>query len=189
MNPCHEARITSACSRPESACLSLTLACRAVVSRPLKRGVMLLPRMRTIFLLYLALSAALFFAGGSQASAQGKDPSPSPSPEEREKEEHTKDPIYSAREVDVRAKVIRVLDDPPGPGSDCRGRLKLLVIVRAVLRKSGKVTEVELVKGSGCSRYDTDAIRAVQNVKFNPALKDNRPVSQYQRFEYRHTRF
>jgi TonB family protein len=155
----------------------------------LKAGVMLLPRMTTIFLLQLALSSALFFAGGFEASAQEKDPSPTPSPEEHQKEERTEDPIYSAREVDVRAKVIRLLDDPPNPGSDCRGRLRLLVMVRAVLRKSGKVTEVELIKGSGCSRYDTDAIRAVQNVKFDPALKDNRPVSQYQRFEYLHTRF
>ena len=145
--------------------------------------------MTTIFLLQLALSSVLFFAGGFQASAQRKDPSPTPSPEEHQKEERTEDRIYSAREVDVRAKLIRPLDDPPSPGSDCRGRLRLLVIVRAVLRKSGKVTEVELVEGSGCSRYDTEAIRAVQNVKFNPALKDNRPVSQYQRFEYLHTRF
>jgi TonB family protein len=150
---------------------------------------MLLRRMTTIFFLQLALSSGLFFAGGFQASAQEKDPSPTPSHKEREKEERTDDRIYSAREVDVKAKVIRLFDDPPTPGSDCRGRLRLLVIVRAVLRKSGKVTEVELVKGSGCSRYDSDAIRAVQNVKFDPALKDNRPVSQYQRFEYLHTRF
>src|SRR5687768_1384417 len=118
--------------------------------RPVNSDVMLLPRMTTIFLLQLALSSALFFAGAFQASAQGKDPSPTPSPEEREKEERTEDRIYSAREVDVKAKVIRLLDDPPTPGSDCRGRLRLMVIVNAVLRKSGKVTEVELVKGSGC---------------------------------------
>jgi TonB family protein len=150
---------------------------------------MLLQRMAMTFPLQLALSSSLFCAGGFQASAQGKDPSPTPSPEEHQKEERTEDPIYSAKEVDVRAKVISLHDDPPSPGSDCRGRLRLLVMVRAVLRKSGKVTEVELIKGSGCSRYDTDAIRAVQNLKFNPALKDNRPVSQYQRFEYLHTRF
>src|SRR5687768_15482055 len=113
---------------------------------------MLLPRMTRIFLLQLALSSALFFAGGFEASGQEKDPSPTPSPEERQKEGRTEDPIYSAREVDVRAKV-SLLDDPPTPGSDCRGRLRLLVMVGAVLRKSGKVTEVELIKGSGCSRY------------------------------------
>jgi TonB family protein len=148
-----------------------------------------LQRMTTIFLLQLALSSALFCAGGFQVSAQGKDPSPTPSTEEHQKAEGSDDPIYSAREVDVRAKVLSLHDDPPSPGSDCRGRLRLLVMVRAVLRKSGKVTEVELIKGSGCSRYDTDAIRAVQNLKFDPALKDNRPVSQYQKFEFLNTRF
>ena len=150
---------------------------------------MLLPRMTTIFLLQLALSSAFFFAGSFQASAQEKDPSPTPSPEEHQKEERTEDPIYSAKEVDVRAKVIRVLDDPPKPSTDCRGRVRLLVIVSAVLRKSGKVSEPELVRGSGCNSYDTDAIRAVSNVKFTPVLKGNQPVSQYQRFEYLHTRF
>ena len=150
---------------------------------------MLLPGMTTIFLVKLALSFALFFVGGFQASAQEKNPSPTPSPKEDQKEERTEDPIYSAREVDVRAKLIRPLGDPPNPGSDCRGRLRLLVMLRAVLRKSGQVTEVELISGSGCSRYDTNAIRAVQNLKFDPALKDNRPVSQYQRFEFLHTRF
>jgi TonB family protein len=150
---------------------------------------MLLPRMTRIFLFQLALSSALLFAGGFHANAQGKDPSPTPSAEKREKEEPDDDTIYSVKEVDVRAKVIRLLDDPPKPGTDCPGRMRLLVIVRAVLRKSGKVTEAELVKGSGCNSYDTDAMRAVRNVKFNPALKDNRPVSQYQRFEYQYSRF
>jgi TonB family protein len=150
---------------------------------------MLLLKMTTTFLLQLALSAALFFAAGLPASAQEKHPSPTPSPEEHQKEERAEDPIYSAREVDVRAKLIHPLDDPPTPGSDCRSRLRLLVMVSAVLRKSRQVTEVELIKGSGCSRFDTDAIRVVQNLKFNPALKNNRPVSQYQRFEFLHTRF
>ena len=148
---------------------------------------MLLLRMTTTFLLQLALTAALFCAGGFQASAQ--DPSPTPSPEEQQKEKLAEDPIYSSREVDVRAKVIRPLDDSPQPGTDCRRRVRLLVIVSAVLRKSGKVSEPELVRGSGCNSYDRDAIRAVSNVKFNPALKDNRPVSQFLRFEYLLTRF
>ncbi len=150
---------------------------------------MLLPRMTKIFLLQVALSSAVFFAGGFKANAQAKDPSPTPSPEIREKEEHAEDRIYSGKEVDVKAKVIRLLDDPPKPGADCPGRMRLVVSVRAVLRKSGKVTETELLKESGCSSYDQDAIRAVRNVKFNPALKDDRPVSQYQVFEYQYSRF
>jgi len=159
----------------------------ALNARQLMPGVRLLLRTTMILLLQLALGSALFCAGGFQARAQ--DPSPTPSPEEHQKEKRDEDPIYSSREVDVRAKVIRPLDDSPQPGTDCRGRVRLLVIVSAVLRKSGKVSEPELVSGSGCDSYDRDAIRAVSNVKFNPALKDNRPVSQFQRFEFLHTRF
>jgi hypothetical protein len=107
-----------------------------------------------IFLLQLALSCAVFFAGGLAASAQAKDPSPTPSPEKREKEEPAEDRIYSVKEVDVKAKVIHLLDDPPNPGTDCPGRVTLLVSVGAVLRKSGKVTEAELIKGSGCKSFD-----------------------------------
>ncbi|MFN2513982.1 MAG: TonB family protein [Pyrinomonadaceae bacterium] len=151
---------------------------------------MLLPRMTTIFLLQLALSTVVFFAGSFRDIAQTKDPKPRPTTAEKsEKDEPAEDKIYSAKEVDVKAKVIRLLDDPPKPGADCPGRMRLVVSVRAVLRKSGKVTETKLVKESGCSSYDQDAIRAVSNVKFNPALKDNRPVSQYQVFEYKYSRF
>ncbi len=140
--------------------------------------------MTRIFLLQLALSSALFFGGGFQANAQGKegkDPTPTPSPEQQE-EERTEDPIYSAREVDVRAKVR--LDESPSPGPECLGRRKHLVMVRAVLSKSGKVTEVELVKGSGCSTYDREAIRVVQNLKFKPAMKNNRPVFNFRNLNF-----
>lgn len=153
---------------------------------------MSLPEMTTRFLLPLALSAAVcFFDGGVSIIAQTQDPkpSPTPTPERREKEEPSEDRIYSTQEVDVKAKVLRILDDPPKPGTDCPGRMRLLVIVAAVLDKSRKVIETELIKESGCSSYDKDAIRALRNLKFTPALKDNRPVSQYQRFEYVYTRF
>ena len=145
--------------------------------------------MTTRFLLQLALGSVVFFAGDFRDIAQTQDPKPgpTPAPETREKEEGTEDRIYSAKEVDVRAKVMRY--DPPTPGTDCPGRMRLLVGVSAVLRKSGKVTEAEIVKESGCTSYDNDAIRVVGKLKFNPALKDNRPVSQYQRFEFLYSRF
>jgi len=151
---------------------------------------MLRAGMTTRFLLQLALGSVFFFAGNFRDFAQTQDPkpSPTPAPEKREKEEPTEDRIYSAKEVDVKAKVMRFGNDPPGPGTDCPGRIRLLVGVSAVLRKSGKVTEAEVVRESGCASYDNDAIRVVRKLKFNPALKDNQPVSQYQRFEFLYTR-
>ena len=150
---------------------------------------MLLRSMTTRFLCQLALSFAVFSGGALAILAQTKSPSPSPTPEKRESEETTEDTIYSAKEVDVTAKVTRPLEDPPKPGTDCPGRMKLLVTVRSVLRRSGDVTEVELVRESGCNSYDKDAVRAVRKMKFSPALKDHRPVSQSQVFEFLYTRF
>ena len=151
---------------------------------------MLRAGMTTRFLLQLALGSVFFFAGNFRDIAQTQDrkPSPRPSPEKSEKEEPFEDRIYSAKEVDVKAKVMRFGVDPPSPGTDCRGRTRLLVSVTAVLRKSGKVTEVEVVRESGCTSYDNDAIRVVRKLKFDPASKDNQPVSQYQRFEFLLTR-
>ena len=157
----------------------------------LNSDVMLLRIMTRRFLCRLALVSAVLFVGHFAILAQTKNPgpSPSPAPERREKAELTEDRVYSAKEVDVKAKVIRPLDNTPAPGTDCRSRMRLLVVVRAVLHKSSDVRQVELVEKSGCNSYDEDAIRAVGKMKFTPALKDNRRVSQYQVFEFQYSRF
>ena len=58
------------------------------------------------------------------------------------------------------------------------------VTLRIVLRKSGSVTDVTVVKSSGCS-YDQEAVKTVQKLKFEPAIKAGQQVSQYLNFEYR----
>jgi TonB family protein len=160
-------------------------------AHPLISTVMFLRILTSQFLCQLVLSSVLFFAGDFAGPSQTKNPSPSPSPtpEKHEKEEPAEDKVYTAKEVDVKAKVKRPLENTPKPGTDCPGRMRLLVVVRAVLHRSTEVRQVELVKGSGCNSYDEDAIRAVGNMKFTPALKDNRPVSQYQVFEFQYSRF
>ena len=159
--------------------------------RRVNSTVMLLRIMTRRFLCRLALVSAVLFVGHFAILAQTKNPgpSPSPAPERREKAEPTEDRIYSAKEVDVKAKVIRPLDNTPAPGTDCRSRMRLLVVLRAVLHKSSDVRQVELIEKSGCNSYDEDAIRAVGKMKFTPALKDNRRVSQYQVFEFQFSRF
>ena len=113
--------------------------------------------------------------------AQDRKASPSPTPQECEKDDGN-DRVYTAKEVDVKAKVKNRLDNPPQPGSDCpRGSAR--VVLRAVLHKSGKVTGVKLIKRMFCS-YDQQAIEAVRKFKFTPAIKDGHPVSQYADIEY-----
>ncbi len=149
---------------------------------------MLLRRMLITLLSRLVFISAVFFAASVPILAQTKNPSPSPSPtpQEREKEEATEDRIYTGKEVDVKAKVIRPLENTPNPGTDCRSRMRLVVVVSAVLHKSGDVRQVELVEESGCNSFDEDAVRSVRKMKFTTALKDNRPVSQYIVFKFQY---
>ena len=135
------------------------------------------------------MSYGFFFPGTLPAAAQTKNPGPSPTPEKRVKEAPSEDRIYSAKEVDVKAKITRLWEQPPSPGTDCPRRMRLFVAVHAVLRRSGDVTQVELIKESGCDSYDKDVMKVVRTVKFTPALKDGLPVSQHQRFEFEHRRF
>ena len=97
-----------------------------------------------------------------------------------------KDRVYTAQEVDVKAKVTNQLENLPGLRSDCPDRGK--VSLTAVLRKWGKVTDIKLTKSIGCS-FDKQAIDAVRKLKFRPALKDGQPVSQLSVIEYEGKRY
>ena len=91
------------------------------------------------------------------------------------------DPIYTVDQVDVKAKVKNQLENLPNAKNDCP--IPVYVSLRVVLRKSGKVTDLTVVKSSGCS-YDQEAIRVVKKLKFNPAIKSGQQVSQYSNIEY-----
>jgi TonB family protein len=89
--------------------------------------------------------------------------------------------IYTASEVDVRANVKNRLERLPKRKSDCPDKVQ--VSLRVVLRKSGKVTDIAILKTSGCS-YDQEAFKAAEKLRFDPALKGGQPVSQYSDLEY-----
>lgn len=90
--------------------------------------------------------------------------------------------VYSPDEVDVKAKVRKSLQRLPERRSDCLDPVRAKV--RAVLHKSGKVTEVIVTEPSGCS-YDREVIKVVKKLNCSPAMKDGRPVSQYSEIEYK----
>jgi TonB family protein len=94
------------------------------------------------------------------------------------------DPVYSVDQVDVRAKVKNQLENLPDAKNDCP--IPVRVSLRVVLRKSGKVTDITVVKSSGCS-YDQEAIRVVKKLKFDAAVKSGQRVSQYSDIEYNTT--
>ena len=92
------------------------------------------------------------------------------------------DRVYTAGEVDVKAKITNKFENVPENGSDCprQGMVRLQI----TLHKSGRVTEVTIMKGMNCS-YDKATVEIARKFKFTP-VKDGQQVSQYQIFEYRY---
>jgi hypothetical protein len=91
-------------------------------------------------------------------------------------------PVYSAKEVTRRAKII----DPANLnalyeafGRDAHGR----VIIDAVLCRSGKVTDIKVIESAPPTMGEFVA-RAVSLIRFTPAELDWHSVSQSQRFEF-----
>lgn len=89
---------------------------------------------------------------------------------------------FSPRDVDRRA---RILSKPEAPRTEAARRNNTVgtVVMRLVLTASGEVTNIRVVQGlpDGLSE---SAVEAARRIKFEPALKDGRAVSQYIQLEY-----
>jgi TonB family protein len=91
--------------------------------------------------------------------------------------------IYKPSELDekpVLDKRSRAENIPSAQGCEGQGT----VLLRAVLRKSGKVTDVKVIEKCKCDVFEERAIRAAQKTKFKPGKKDGVAVSTYLMFEY-----
>lgn len=133
-------------------------------------------------LIYFSTLIMLLVLNLNATPAQESKPTPTPS--ETQKDEPAQDKVYSAKEVDVKAKIRPQLNDVPQPGRDCDDfDYRLRAVLKVVLHKSGIVSQVTLVKGSGCS-FDQEAIAVAGRIKFEPARKDGQPVSQSLQVEY-----
>lgn len=119
------------------------------------------------------------------SAAQIGNQNSTPSLQEHEKGASAEDKVYTYKEVDQKAQIKNKLKNLPRLNSDCPNTVK--ATLRAILHKSGKVIEVTLIKGAGCS-YDREAIKAVRKLKFIPAMKDGKLVSQYIDIEYKSLR-
>ncbi|MDQ3180211.1 MAG: energy transducer TonB [Acidobacteriota bacterium] len=63
------------------------------------------------------------------------------------------------------------------------------IALRVTFDKSAKVTNVEIVKQSGCASFDSNAIRAARGIKFNPVIKNGEPVTVKKLVEYNFTKY
>ena len=84
--------------------------------------------------------------------------------------------IFAAREVDERAKILSY-PSPAYTEAARHNNVAGVVILRAVLPASGEVTDITVVSGLPYGLSEK-AIEAARKIKFEPARKDGRQVSQ-----------
>ena len=90
--------------------------------------------------------------------------------------------VYLARQVDRKARVLS-RPAPAYPRRARRGDVQGTVILRAVLAASGKVERVTVLEGLPDGLTE-EAIKAARRIKFLPAERDGRKVSQSVIVEY-----
>ena len=95
------------------------------------------------------------------------------------------DKVYTAKEVDKKAVITNWKELDPerlGAATDCRSGTR--VVVKAILRKSGDVTDIKVISPASCS-MDEKVEKSISHAKFRPALKNGVAVSQYIEVKYR----
>lgn len=103
-------------------------------------------------------------------------------PVSRQDQGQSREKVYPPREVTVKAKI----KSRPYPHYTEEARQHGIygtVVLQMVLRASGDVTDIMVVKGLPYGLSE-EGIKAAQGIKFEPALKDDHKVSQYLRVEY-----
>lgn len=94
--------------------------------------------------------------------------------------EHTADTVYRRAEVDSLAQII----ERPAPAFTIEGaQTSGIVRLQAVLRSSGEVSDITVVKGlphglTAC------AVAAARRIRFRPAMKNGKAVSMHIQLEY-----
>jgi TonB family protein len=130
--------------------------------------------MRPVF---AAFVISIILACCTSAHAQQPTPSPSPTPAECSVQ------AYKATELDRKAKILE-FPHPDFGVADVQRYRNSVVVLRGLLCNSGKVTNLKVIQGVS-DRVDEEAIKTAKKIKFRPAQKDGRDVSQWLNFEYR----
>ena len=90
--------------------------------------------------------------------------------------------VYMGRQVDRKARLLS-RPEPAYPRRARRREVQGTVILRAVLAATGKVERVTVIKGLP-EGITEEAIKAARLIKFEPAERDGRKVSQSVIIEY-----
>jgi TonB family protein len=90
--------------------------------------------------------------------------------------------VFSSRETTERARIVEK-PEPVYTESARKYGVQGPIVLRAVLSKDGRVTNIYVVRKLPHGLTQS-AIAAAQQIKFTPATKDGHPVSQYVQLEY-----
>ena len=87
-----------------------------------------------------------------------------------------------------RPVVIEFKPEPGKPKEVGNTSYEGTIVLRAIFRKNGKVTDIEFVEAKPPRFFDGSltkkAIEAAKKIRFKPAMKDGRPVSMLMQLEY-----
>lgn len=89
---------------------------------------------------------------------------------------------FSPREVDQKARIL-LRPEPEYTQQARENQISGIVVLKAVLTASGAVTNIRAVSGLPYGLTEA-AIAAARKIKFEPAKKDGRAVSQFIQIEY-----
>jgi TonB family protein len=89
---------------------------------------------------------------------------------------------FSAKMVTQKARVLSK-PEPQYTETARRAGVEGTIVLRAVFSSDGEVKHIVVTKALG-NGLTTNAIRAGRQIKFQPAIKDDRPVSMYVQLEY-----
>lgn len=131
---------------------------------------------RTLRIICLLLAPAMLFSRPAPAQTSDK-------PADEVKAAKCSGPTFKARDV---SRAVRVISSPQPAGTSGGEegmRLRGTVVLRVVLCHTGEVTDIEVVKRLPDGLTEA-AVRAAKSIKFEPAEKDGRKVSQRARLEY-----
>ena len=56
--------------------------------------------------------------------------------------------------------------------------------LRVTFDKSGEITKAEITSSAGCNYFDKQALKAAKSIKFEPAKKNGKKVTQVKIVEY-----
>lgn len=99
-----------------------------------------------------------------------------------ESSDQAEEKVYQSSEVTRRAHITYKPEPPFTEEARQRG-VYGKVVLRVILRASGEVTDITVVKGLPHGLTE-QCIEKAKQMKFEPAMKDGRPVSQYFQTEY-----